>query len=170
MSVDPRGYSRGKRGIAGSLIFNIFDRAALARVINREDASQGAKYFARPTDVANPGEFSAVTGLGIPREDTGALLTRGGGAVSPAGQVFINDLRPVNYVDQMPPFDIVLSAQNEMGIRMFMQVFGVELLNQGSGVSVDDIVVEAQMTFVARSVIDWTPLPSARTAPGGNSP
>lgn len=171
-STDPIGFARGKRGIAGSMIFSLFDRSALHGIIQGSGAGDGAKYYAKPTDVANPGEYAAsrlsttgeVATLGIPRE-TGLLFSdeliarRGAiGGVRANGQVLIDDLRPVNYVDQMPPFDVVLSAQNEMGHRMGMQLFGVELLNQGSGVSVDDIVIEAQMTFVCRSLLDWQPL------------
>jgi hypothetical protein len=144
------------------LIFTIFDRSALGRVVDREKQGQ-AQYYARFTDVANPGEYSATRGSTIPRENssllaTGPGVTRDEGAILEAGNpesLFTNDIRTVNYVDQIPPFDIVLSAQNEMGHRMFLQLFGVELLNQGSGVSVDDIVIEAQMTFVCRSMIDW---------------
>ena len=88
-------------------------------------------------------------GCGRVREHRGRGRRGGrgaGGGLTPNGQVLVNDLRPVNYVDQMPPFDIVLSAQNELGLRMGMQIFGVELLNQGSGVSVDDVVIEAQIS------------------------
>lgn len=168
-----------KRGIAGSLIFTIFDRSALYNMINRGDGT-GAKYYARPTDVANPGEYAAsrlaITGapgsLGVPFEDIARRIrnvnARGGSAdIAANGQVLVNDMRPVNYVDQMPPFDVVLSAQNEMGHRMGMQIFGVELLNQGSGVSIDDIVVEAQMTWVARSILDWRPLGTISQPTGG---
>src|SRR3990167_247898 len=157
-----------KRGIAGSLIFQIFDRSALHHLIEGTVTGDGAKYYARPTDVANPGEYAAsqfsapgvTTGrrgseLFTPTSETAGqgsqlaaiLASRGaGGGLTPNGQVLVNDLRPVNYVDQMQPFDIVLSAQNELGLRMGMQIFGVELLNQGSGVSVDDVVIEAQIS------------------------
>jgi hypothetical protein len=33
-----------------------------------------------------------------------------------------------------------------------MKIFGVEILNEGSGVSIDDAVTEMQATFVARYV------------------
>ena len=32
------------------------------------------------------------------------------------------------------------------------KIFGVEILNEGSGVSIDDAVTEMQATFVARAV------------------
>ena len=37
-----------------------------------------------------------------------------------------------------------------------MKIFGVEILNEGSGVSIDDAVTEMQATFVARYVEPWT--------------
>mgnify|MGYP001594639394 CR=1 FL=1 len=136
MGVDPRGFSKGKRGIAGSLIFTIFDRSALGRIINEE--GRPVKYFARATDIASPGEYSATTGNRIRREDTEGLAANRNQTVTTDGLFFTNDQRVVNYVDQIPPFDVVLSAQNEVGNRMYMQIFGIQLLNQGSGVSVDD--------------------------------
>jgi hypothetical protein len=36
-----------------------------------------------------------------------------------------------------------------------MKIFGVEILNEGSGVSIDDAVTEMQATFVARYVEPW---------------
>jgi len=33
-----------------------------------------------------------------------------------------------------------------------MKIFGVEILNEGSGISIDDAVTEMQATFVARCV------------------
>jgi hypothetical protein len=167
-SVDPRGYSRGKRGIAGSLVFTIFDRSALSNLTDK-DQPRHAKYFAKFTDVASPGDFAASGGSEVPRNDAAGIIDAAGGTVGPNGQLFHRDLRNVNYVDQMPPFDIVLSAENELGTRMFMQILGVELLNQGSGVSVDDIVIESQMTFVSRSIIDWKPIENARGAAAGST-
>ena len=36
-----------------------------------------------------------------------------------------------------------------------MKIFGVEILNEGSGVSIDDPVTEMQATFVARYIEPW---------------
>ncbi len=52
----------------------------------------------------------------------------------------------------MLPFDITLAGTNEMGAATTMKIFGVEILNEGSGVSIDDAVTEMQATFVARFV------------------
>ncbi|HLH55026.1 MAG TPA: hypothetical protein VKY92_15560 [Verrucomicrobiae bacterium] len=56
------------------------------------------------------------------------------------------------YSDQILPFDITLAGTNEMGAATCMKIFGVEILNEASGVSIDDSVTEMQATFVARCV------------------
>jgi hypothetical protein len=59
------------------------------------------------------------------------------------------------YSDQVLPFDITLAGTNEMGAATAMKIFGVEILNEGSGISIDDSVQEMQATFVARFVEPW---------------
>ncbi len=53
------------------------------------------------------------------------------------------------YSDQALPFDITLAGTNEQGAATAMKIFGVEILNEGSGISIDDAVTETQATFVA---------------------
>jgi hypothetical protein len=55
------------------------------------------------------------------------------------------------YSDQILPFDITISMCNEMGAGAALKLFGVEILNEGYGVSIDDAVSEMQATFFARS-------------------
>jgi len=59
------------------------------------------------------------------------------------------------YSDQILPFDITLAGASELGKATAMKIFGVEILNEGSGVSIDDAVTEMQATFVARFVEPW---------------
>ena len=56
------------------------------------------------------------------------------------------------YSDHILPFDVTLAGTNEIGAATTMKIFGVEILNEGSGVSIDDAVTEMQATFVARFV------------------
>ena len=49
-------------------------------------------------------------------------------------------LSVANYSDQLPPFTVTLTGMNEYGNVTVMHVLGVELINEGSGVSIDDIV------------------------------
>ncbi len=66
-SADPRSFSRGKRGIAGSLVFLVFDRSALIeemRLQNRnyfankyelfEDVQQARDIVGAPTTILGP--------------------------------------------------------------------------------------------------------------------
>ncbi len=59
------------------------------------------------------------------------------------------------YSDQILPFDATLAGTNELGAATAMKIFGVEILNEGSGVSIDDAVTEMQATFIARFVEPW---------------
>lgn len=62
---------------------------------------------------------------------------------------------PVFYVDQILPFDIAIVAANEYGQAAQMRLYGCEILNEGSGFSIDDIVIENQMTYVCRTILPW---------------
>ena len=56
------------------------------------------------------------------------------------------------YTDQILPFDVTMACANEYGAAASAKVFGIEILNEGFGTSIDDSVMEAQATFVARTV------------------
>lgn len=53
-------------------------------------------------------------------------------------------------VDEIPPFDITISMANEYGSAAVMVLYGVEILNQGSQYSMDNIQSQQACTFVAR--------------------
>ena len=55
------------------------------------------------------------------------------------------------YSDQILPFDITLAGASELGAATAMKIFGVEILNEGSGVSIVAEVTKMQATFVART-------------------
>ena len=65
-----------------------------------------------------------------------------------------------SYSDQVLPFNVTLTGANEYGAMTAGKVLGVEILNEGSGMSVDDAVSEAQATFVARAVEPVQAVPS----------
>lgn len=168
-SADPRSFSRGKRGIAGTLIFLVFDRHALLGEFGlfQPDPSQRLTFLAdkddiRPSeDVAND---SNSVGLANPEQ---AALTVAQSESQLVG-TFTSDQQVSGawYVDQLPPFDITLAAANEYNSAAVMRVFGVELLNEGYGVSIDDIVSEQQMTYVARTLVGWRKIETGQTLTG----
>jgi hypothetical protein len=64
----------------------------------------------------------------------------------------LNELATPWYSDQILPFDVTLAGANEYGAMCSAKIFGVEILNEGQGISIDDAVSEMQATFVARAV------------------
>ena len=77
----------------------------------------------------------------------------------------LNELATPWYSDQILPFDVTLAGCNEYGAMCAAKIFGVEILNEGQGISIDDAVSEMQATFVARAV---EPI-EVVTSPWGNS-
>ncbi len=134
-SANPRSFSRGKRGIAGSLIFTTFDRPSLYEMIQDHANDNSMRYFTRTSNTL-PGN--------------GDTLHRG---IVPAEEQAL-DVRSYfpYYSDQIPPFDVTITFANEYGQAAVRSIYGVEILNEGSGASMDDIVIEETMTFVAREL------------------
>ncbi len=62
------------------------------------------------------------------------------------------DLALPSYSDQVLPFNVTLAGANEYGAMTAAKILGIEILNEGSGMSVDDAVSESQATFVARAI------------------
>jgi hypothetical protein len=55
-------------------------------------------------------------------------------------------------LDQLPPFDITIEFSNEYGHKAFMAIYGVELQDEGAVLSVDDMLVEKTVQYVARDI------------------
>lgn len=135
---NPRSFSRGKRGIAGSLVFTVFDRAALYDV---KKQSKIKAHGLNNSDIFKTG----VAPEGVHVDSTKTL-----DSVVSRWQ---SERNPV-YTDEIPPFDITISFMNEYGQSSYMVIYGVECLNEGVGMSVDDITTERAVTFVARAIED----------------
>ena len=156
-SPDARSYSRNKRGIAGSFVWINFDRHALL-----DNFRKAGVYFLADIDDIRPEFVAAATGS-LESILTASQLSqvRPGSTIefqeSPIDSVW-GDQEPALpwYPDQIPPFDIVLAANNEYGASSQMRIIGAEILNDGLGVSIDDTVIEGQSTFVCRSLLPWT--------------
>jgi hypothetical protein len=155
-SPDARAYSRNKRGIAGSLIWINFDRHALLNLIQ-----QCAGTFVADVDEIRP-QYTQVNDGGSIFQSS---IARGAGSNLAVGATInqfdnqiINSasqskqLATAWYSDQVLPFDITLAGANEYGAMCAAKIYGVEILNEGWGISIDDAVSEMQATFVARVV------------------
>lgn len=58
----------------------------------------------------------------------------------------------IAYADEILPFDITITFANEYGQRAVITLYGVELLNEGSGYSIDTVTSEKAYTFIARRI------------------
>jgi hypothetical protein len=174
-SADVRAYSRNKRGIAGSLVWINFDRHALLNLIRQA----AGRFVANVDDVLPQFQPDSVGDISQTAIFNSNLVRTVGPDVSATINVLddipvdaVSSLKTLAapwYSDQILPFDITLAGTNEMGAAAAMKIFGVEILNEGSGVSIDDAVTEMQATFVARTVEPWTAVKSAFTGIGGDS-
>lgn len=148
-SAEPRSFSRGKRGIAGTLVFTVFDRDTLLDALADEVLEEES--FHR---VGGELPFQAIT---IDEWDTQMTqqAVSGNQPASLNSETITNNIasaqRPV-YDDEIPPFDITISFANEYGQKASLVIYGVEILNEGSGFSIDNVTSEKACTFVARRV------------------
>jgi hypothetical protein len=183
-SADARAFARGKRGIAGTLIFIMFDRHALLTEL-RGLWFQADKDDIRPDFQARQsGALASINIASVGGTRTASSPIGGGVAPAPAFETgtqqesglanFIFDDQEAAhpwYADQIPGFDITLTAANEAGALAVMKIFGCEILNEGYGISIDDIVSEQQMTYIARTIMPWKWVrqPDIRLLRGGSA-
>jgi hypothetical protein len=151
---NPRAFSRGKRGIAGALVFALFDRSALIEELN---------------NITHQITTTDVRGLTATGTTTAATFTNGlkhfskdFASVSDGIDVSEISLKQENniYLDQILPFNVVIAGANEYGATTQMELVGLELLNAGSGISIDDIQINETSSFLARDIRQWTPGPN----------
>lgn len=180
-SVDPISYSRGKRGIAGTIISLLLDTHLLSSKVFENEKYLGRKneMFPGYTGTDQGGELKALNSIKRTAETNDIdLKLVGGGNVDQLGATaqgsngalripnqntafdvgnISNNYQITNvfYVDQILPFDVAIIAANEYGQSAQMRLYGCEILNEGSGFSIDDIVVENQMTYVCRTILPW---------------
>jgi hypothetical protein len=105
-----KGYTKGPRTIAGSMIFTVFNEHAFARLLKA---------------MGKPG----LAGEGALDTDVSTLIP-----------------------DQLPPIDLTIVFANEYGSFSRMSIYGVEFVNDGKTMSIEDLMSEEVINFVARDV------------------
>lgn len=156
-SPEPRAFGRGKRGIAGSMVFTIFNRDALlselSESLETNPNAQIQKYTANATNQNNS--------LSIEDWDSqmSSYANSTGAGAGVVGNVADLTTKAVaKYADEILPFDVTISFANEYGKKAAMTIYGVELLNEGAGFSIDTVTAERAYTFVARSIDHMKPI------------
>jgi hypothetical protein len=139
--ANPKAFSRGKRGIAGSLIFIQFDTHAILEQFNIEGTDDLGKFAKKTYEIA-PSDLTNPNPINIP-----------GVVADPARNA---DVVKAFYADQLPAFDITVAAVNEYGVTAKCVIHGVELMNEGWGMGIEDRQADMQTTYLARAVTRWT--------------
>lgn len=169
--VDALSFSRGKRGIAGTIVTLMLDQHVMLETpfVNKKFVANNEEIFPSVSDL-NDAHPTGTDGSGL--ADLGPVDSAPFDASDLSGDY---SLSSAWYVDQIPPFDVVIIAANEYGKAATMRIYGIEILNEGSGFSIDDMVIENQMTYVCRTLLPWTRMGSwnmdtgAFTQNGGSS-
>lgn len=148
---NPKGFSRGKRGIAGSLVMAVFNRNALIEELKNSGQDRLSKYYTFAGYVG--GQYLAAENQGITNmaeyNDLIQTVVNTGN-----GELLQEAVRPVEikYADQILPFNITINFANEYGERCKMSLIDVEIMNEGMGVSIDDLSTSQNYTYVARDM------------------
>lgn len=178
-SPEPRAFARGKRGIAGSMVFIMFDAHSLLEhfhdLIAKHEgsSSSGNKKHSQYTFVSDKDEIRPPIGAGSDFNANATYKSAASAFTNSRPGVIEGLSRNIElpvagnlddgwsrekpwYMDQVPAFNIVLSGVNEAGMAARMGLLGLEVMNEGYGVSIDDTASEMQFTYIAKSVSPWT--------------
>lgn len=167
-SVDPVSVAKGKRATTGACVFAIFEKDRLLEAMAKDH-----KVFLTNHELANYGTLNQRDKFS--NSSTRSKANRAGGTVRVDGTISASSVDNMGYsvfaksnfgqevapmlIDQIPPFDITLVGVSEStGDASRMVVHGVQFNSDQGGSSVDDLILERQVTFLARRISPWTQL------------
>lgn len=158
-SPDLRAIARGKRLITGACVFVVFDRDGLLEAVNNNTNKNRSPHISKD-EAAMAGKLP-VANANVSDKNRQAALDLGG-TVSVLNAEDGKDAKftekvPAFHLDQLLPFDITIVGANEYGRVSKMIIRGVELMTEAGGMSIDDLVLEKQVAFIARSIEQWKP-------------
>lgn len=159
-SSDPRTIARGKRLITGAVVFVVFEVDSLIQAMTNStenpylSVQETANYNTDGSLKAPPGGSKTYINPAVQGTNTFNAevdITK------------LNVQAAARMADQLLPFDITLVGANEYGKTTTMKIHQVELMSEAGGISIDDLVIEKQISFIARNISNWT---SGRAASG----
>jgi len=174
----PKCFVRGKRGIAGSMTFQQFNKHAVIEALVKNSMQI-------ESSTATIGNLLEAMGTNAQYKDTSMSsvantygdLSKSGG-YNLAGNTVNNAIafaqiealsRKFAFVDQLPPFDMTLAFANEQGAFSWMALEKVQFVNEGYGFTQDDLNNEMAVTYVARSLQPFTDKSPTEGSAGANS-
>lgn len=162
-SPDLRTIARGKRLITGACVFVMFDKDGLLTAMNEGNNKDRMPSISKD-EIAMAGK-STISKTGLSDANIAAALDLGGttSVLNRESYAKLDSFtEKVNafHLDQLLPFDITVVGANEYGKVSKMVFKGVELMTEAGGMSIDDMVLEKQVAFIARSIEQWTSTPN----------
>lgn len=84
-------------------------------------------------------------------------------------KVLADQLRSMHHplADMMPPFDTTVTFLNEYGSMSKLKIYGLTVVDEGSTLSIDDMLTEATLSYVARGMQPLTYADPRDWAPAG---
>jgi hypothetical protein len=155
-SPDPMSFSRGKRGIAGSMVFTVFNRDTLSFLKTNDIDHNIYTAYANQHPTGGETTTGGASIVFLTPEDWEREMNTYIGTQTSGVRGFKNV--QAYYADEIRPFDVSITLHNEYGNAAKFSLLGCEILNEGSGMSIDDITTEKACTFVARSLTHLTPI------------
>ena len=150
-SPDPKTIARGKRLVTGVCVFVVFDKDSLVDALGQSDT-----VYLSGHETANFGRNGYASDSAKQAARNGGSIVNRVGGVDNASVLSIKEASRANLGDQLLPFDITLVGANEYGQISKMVIHGVELMTEAGGISIDDLVIEKQMSFIAKRISPWT--------------
>jgi hypothetical protein len=145
----PIAIPKGKRGIGGSFILAQLGYDALLEYVSSIQTNPARQQiWVRKDEIVQQ-----VTGS--TRNEYSNPNTTAAGATATTTQAALlakQDLWAATtpfYADQIPPFNVTVVGTNEQGDKMAWRVMGLQILNDGIGVSIDELNIEKRYTYVA---------------------
>lgn len=156
--VDAVSVAKGKRATTGACVFAVFEKDRLV------EAMSDSKVFLTEHELVNYGGGTAIKQAsnaqreaarksGTIRSGALGLTVTGSSVFSPSS---FGEMVAPQLLDQVPPFDITLVGISEAsGNVSRMIIHGVQFSSDQGGSSVDDLLLERQVTFLARRISPW---------------
>ncbi len=154
-TVHPVSVTRGKRGLAGTMSFVHFDREPLSYLM-----TDPAHYYYAHADEVNWLIDALPNGAENQYDDNGALIINAG-SVDNNPAFGVSQRTAPMFLDQVQPFDATMIAQNEYGNGAWSSILGIEVINEGSGLSTDDLSHSITATYLALTRLPWQAIGSA---------
>lgn len=141
------------------MVFTVFDRDCLLSAFQEATATNKElwvqKFKMNDPEYVNT-KLSTVTGFSSIEEWDEQMTGLARSSISDPSTTtdtgkLIDKFVP-HYADEILPFDVTLVFANEYGNRCALSIFGIEIINEGTGFSTDTVVTEKAYSYVARRV------------------